>query len=149
MILPGTSQRVPRQTDEQINAQIQRRTEIRLAYYAQHREQIDERLGELEREWDIERTLEANASTLALVGTLLGVLGSRRWLVLPLAVTGFLLQHALQGWCPPVPILRRMGVRTMREIDNERHALKMLRGDYRNAHEGEQDATAILETVSQ
>jgi hypothetical protein len=45
-------------------------------------------------------------------------------------VTGFLLQHALQGWCPPVPLLRKTGVRTMREIDIERYALKALRGDF-------------------
>jgi hypothetical protein len=35
----------------------------------------------------------------------------------------FLLQHALQGWCPPVPILRRLGYRTAREIFEERLAL--------------------------
>ena len=31
---------------------------------------------------------------------------------------------------PPVPILRRLGVRTAREIDIERYALKALRGDF-------------------
>ena len=36
----------------------------------------------------------------------------------------FLLQHALQGWCPPVPILRRQGFRTRHEIDAERQALR-------------------------
>jgi hypothetical protein len=42
----------------------------------------------------------------------------------------FLLQHALQGWCPPVPFFRSRGVRTAREIDQERYALKALRGDF-------------------
>src|SRR5438874_9255842 len=32
--------------------------------------------------------------------------------------------------CPPVPVLRRKGVRTRREIDAERYALKALRGDF-------------------
>ena len=45
-------------------------------------------------------------------------------------MTGFLLQHALQGWCPPVPVFRRLGVRTTAEIDRERYALKALRGDF-------------------
>jgi hypothetical protein len=36
------------------------------------------------------------------------------------------MQHALQGWCPPVPILRRLGFRTAREIFEERLALKSL-----------------------
>ena len=42
----------------------------------------------------------------------------------------FLLQHAVQGWCPPVPFFRRRGVRTAREIEIERYALKALRGDF-------------------
>jgi hypothetical protein len=66
-----------------------------------------------------------------LTGTLLGAYVDRRFLVLPVAVTAFLLQHALQGWCPPVPVFRRLGVRTAAEIDRERYALKALRGDFR------------------
>jgi hypothetical protein len=40
------------------------------------------------------------------------------------------MQHALQGWCPPVPLLRRLGFRTSFEIEEERQALKALRGDF-------------------
>jgi hypothetical protein len=40
------------------------------------------------------------------------------------------MQHALQGWCPPLPLLRRLGVRTQQEIERERYALKALRGDF-------------------
>jgi hypothetical protein len=54
----------------------------------------------------------------------------KRWFLLPIAVQAFFLQHALQGWCPPIPVLRRLGVRTASEIDAERNALKALRGDY-------------------
>ncbi len=54
----------------------------------------------------------------------------RRWAFLPLVVTGFLLQHATQGWCPPVPIPRSLGFRTHVEIERERHALKAIRGDF-------------------
>jgi hypothetical protein len=42
----------------------------------------------------------------------------------------FLVQHAVQGWCPPLVVLRRRGVRTRREIEEERYALKALRGDF-------------------
>ena len=84
----------------------------------------------LDTEWDVERTLESNAATLALTGTLLGIFVDRRFLAIPIVVSGFLLQHALQGWCPPVPLFRRQGFRTMREIDTERYALKALRGDF-------------------
>ena len=84
---------------------------------------IDRRLEELDREWDIERALEANAAIILLIGMALGRLMNRRWYFLPTAVATFLLQHAVQGWCPPVGLFRRLGVRTEREIDEERNAL--------------------------
>jgi hypothetical protein len=93
--------------------------------------EISDRLSRLDREWDIERTLEANAASVGLLGVGLGAFVSRWFLILPTAVTAFLLQHAIQGWCPPVPLLRHLGFRTSREIDDERVALKALRGDFR------------------
>jgi hypothetical protein len=45
-------------------------------------------------------------------------------------VLPFLFQHAVQGWCPPVPLFRRLGVRTRKEIDAEKYALKAVRGDF-------------------
>jgi len=50
--------------------------------------------------------------------------------LLPTVVLSFLLLHAIQGWCPPVPVLRRLGIRTREEIDRERYALKALAGDF-------------------
>ena len=41
-----------------------------------------------------------------------------------------MLQHALQGWCPPLPLFRRLGFRTQEEIARERYALKGMRGDF-------------------
>jgi hypothetical protein len=84
---------------------------------------IPRRLEGLDREWDVERVLEANASILAFTGVVLGATVDRRWLALPAAVTAFLFQHAVQGWCPPLPALRRLGFRTVREIEDERRAL--------------------------
>lgn len=72
---------------------------------------------------------------ISLMGLALGAFLDRRWFLLPAAVAGFLLQHAIQGWCPPVPVFRRMGIRTSNEIHQERHALKALRGDYRDIPE--------------
>jgi len=129
-MIPATSERVPAHTAYEANRRIQAETEENVRYYARHPEGIDRRLRALDREWDIERVLEANAATLALAGTVLGATLDRRWLALPALVTAFLFQHAIQGWCPPLPILRRMGYRTMREIDIERTALKALRGDF-------------------
>jgi hypothetical protein len=141
-----TRHRVPHQTQDEINARVRAETARSVRYYEERMEEIPARLRALDEEWDIERAIEANASTLALFGVLMAVRGSKSWLVLPLAVTGFLLQHAIQGWCPPVPILRRLGFRTSYEIDEERQALKALRGDYRL--EGKPDrATAALDAA--
>ncbi|HEV7435802.1 MAG TPA: hypothetical protein VGO22_13160 [Pseudorhizobium sp.] len=125
-----TANRVGAQTSDEINNRLRWQMEERLAYYETHPDQIATRLAELDREWDIERTLEANASTLAFTGTMLAATVDRRWLALPAIVTGFLFQHAMQGWCPPLPILRRLGFRTAEEINQERYALKALRGDF-------------------
>jgi hypothetical protein len=131
-MLPGTSARVRKHTPPRINARIRRDIEQRLHYFAHHPDEIEERLRQLDREWDIERTLETNASALALLGVVLGATGRRGWFVLPGVVSAFLLQHALQGWCPPVPLFRRLGVRTASEIEFERYALKAVRGDFQH-----------------
>ena len=129
-MFPSTTERVPLHTSRSVNRQIEAALNESVRWHAAHPEQIDRRLRELDAEWDTERTLEANAASLSLVGTMLGATVDKRWLLLPAAVTAFLLQHAVQGWCPPLPILRRLGFRTAREIDTERNALKALRGDY-------------------
>jgi hypothetical protein len=136
MIIPPTSTRVEEHTDAQINEEIHNRTKNNvLLYSSAGSPAINHRLRELDGEWDIERVLEANAASISLMGLALGAFLDRRWFLLPAAVAGFLLQHAVQGWCPPVPVFRRMGIRTSNEIQRERHALKALRGDYRNIPE--------------
>lgn len=126
MHIPYTAQRVPQHTASRLNRRIKLRTARNIQYYVRHPEKIDERLSELDREWDIERTLEANAATITVASVLLGTFVNRKWFFLPGVVGGFLLQHAIQGWCPPLPIFRRMGVRTQSEIEQERYALKAL-----------------------
>lgn len=127
----ATTQRVRDNTDASVNARIDRRTLANVARYAAlGPDAVDARLEELDREWDIERALEANAAGVALLGLALGATRSRKWFLLPGAVAGFLLMHAIEGWCPPLPLLRRLGFRTQREIDDERTALKALRGDF-------------------
>lgn len=148
-VIPPTAGRVPRQTDEEVNERIKRQTEANVAHYARRDPRVlDIRLQELEREWDIERVLEANAATVSLIGLSLTRFVSRRWLLLPMAVGAFLLQHAVQGWCPPVSLFRRLGVRTQREIDEERYALKVLRGDFKSVEgNGSPSAQDVLHAV--
>jgi len=143
MSIPTTAGRVPAHTAERVNARIGQQTRMNIEYFSRHPDQIDERLAELDREWDIERVLEANAAAFALTGTALGLMGRKRWLLLPTVVTGFLLQHAVQGWCPPMPVFRRMGVRTAQEIEAERYALKYLRGDFDDQTHSAEDAQHV------
>jgi hypothetical protein len=136
-MIPATPDRVPQHTSPRYNRRIAQQTARSAARFAaQGADAIDRRLVQLDREWDIERTLETNAASAVLVGCALGAFVSRKLFVLPALVGGFLLQHAIQGWCPPVPILRRLGFRTQREIDEERFALKALRGDFDHIHDG-------------
>lgn len=129
--MPATNQRVSLHTCDEINERIAAETRDRIAYYAQRSaSEITRRLDELNYEWDVERALETNAAALAFTGVVMAATVDRRWLALPAIVTGFLFQHALQGWCPPLPVLRRMGFRTSAEINEERYALKALRGDF-------------------
>ena len=134
-IIPVTEERVEVNTDEEINRRIRKELEACVYYYAQWPEEIDSRLDELDREWDMERVLETSAGVFSVAGVTFGSV-HRRWFVLPALVGAFLLQHAVQGWCPPVSLLRRLGVRTTREINHERFALKALRGDFDNVRMG-------------
>ncbi|UPJ58255.1 hypothetical protein [Bradyrhizobium sp. 192] len=143
--MQDTRNRVPANTDAVINRKIRDETDARVRYYQQHKGSIRSRLRQLDEEWDIERAIECNASALAFTGVVLGATGDKRWLLLPATVAAFLFQHAIQGWCPPVPILRRMGFRTASEIEQERQALKALRGDF--AGISNDNADAILSAV--
>ncbi len=149
MLAPSAT-RVEEQTPEHVNEKIRRQTEMNIAFFTANPDQIAHRLEELEQEWDIERAIEANAATLAVVGTVFGIVKGRHWFLLPGVVGGFLLQHAIQGWCPPVSILRRMGFRTRHEIDTEYFALKALRGDFKDVSETPEklsDAKGALEAA--
>ncbi len=136
--------RVRANTSEEINRRIDREMDARVQEYARRSpEDITRRINELDREWDMERLLETNASALAFTGLVLGVTHSKRWLIVPGIVLPFLFQHAVQGWCPPVPVFRRLGVRTREEIDREKYALKVLRGDFEKAESLPRDEAAL------
>lgn len=129
--LPATTHRVEQHTLPTINEAIGQRTDAQIVRLeGAPADAIAQRLDALDREWDVERLLQTNASILVLVGLALASTVSKKFLVLPAGVFGFFAQHALQGWCPPIPVFRRLGVRTQREIERERYALKALRGDF-------------------
>lgn len=130
MVLPATTERVVLHSAQWKTCRIEKEMEQRLRFYRDHPQEIALRLRELDHEWDMERVLETNAPTIALIGFGLGAAVNRKFYLIPALVMGFLLQHALQGWCPPVPLFRRLRIRTQSEIERERYALKALRGDF-------------------
>lgn len=126
MALPDTTHRVALHTSGETNQRIAEATQRSIAYYRNHPVEIPARLKKLDREWDIERVLETNASTLIVISCIFGFIVHKLFFIIPLLVGAFLLQHALQGWCPPLPIMRRLGFRTSSEIEIERKALEKM-----------------------
>jgi hypothetical protein len=120
--------RVRRHSSHRVNARID--AELRAS--ALHRltpEGARAKLTLLDREWDLDRAVMATFAVLGGTSFALGLrsIRARRkanaWLALLGTQLGFLLAHAVVGWCPPVPVLRRLGFRTAREIEAERHAV--------------------------
>lgn len=131
-MITDTTSRVPKHTPENLNQNIVDETINNVLTHGASGPEIDRRLKTLDKEWDIERMLEANASTLVIIGVLLGAFASPWFYLISLFVGAFLLQHAIQGWCPPIRLFRRLGFRTHAEIAAEHYALRFLRGDFDN-----------------
>ena len=123
--------RVRARTRPEVNEAIDCEIAATAMFYADKSEyEISKRIEELDKEWDIGRHVETRAAVISMIGLILGLSRSRKWFILPLIATTFLLQYALQGWAPPIPLLRRFGIRTRQEIEVEKYALRALRGDF-------------------
>lgn len=132
-MISATATRVEEHTAPPINRKNRKQIEESIAKFSSGDPvAIEDRLQSLEREWDIERTLQTNFAIVSLVGLALGAFYDKRWLALTSGAAAFMVQHSLQGWCPPLAALRRLGVRSAREIEDEVFALKALRGDFQN-----------------
>jgi hypothetical protein len=116
--------RVRAHTAPHVNARIDAQVRgILDALADKDRDALVRRLSEIEREWDIDRALTANFALLGGTAFLLGLVKSQAWLYFFGAQLGFLLLHAIAGWCPPSVVARRLGVRTQQEIGAERMTL--------------------------
>lgn len=123
--------RVRARTSPKINEAIDREIAAMVRFYAGKTDyEISKRIEELDKEWDIGRHVETRAAVISMIGLVLGLKKSKKWFILPLIAATFLLQYAILGWAPPIPVLRRFGIRTKQEIDVEKYALKALRGDF-------------------
>ncbi|MGZ3460721.1 MAG: hypothetical protein ACXU86_19715 [Archangium sp.] len=125
-------------TPEGVNRRIDERVEKCVRHMAEQmdRAAISRYLEKLEHEWDLNRVVTVAASAVSLLGVLLASKGGG-WKILSGVSAGLLLQHGLFGYGPLAELVRALGVRTRREMDLEKFALKALRGDFeRIPHEG-------------
>ena len=148
MIAPTTT-RVENSTAARVNQRIRDQIEERVAQLAgASPRELTYRLVELDQEWDIERALEFNFTSVVLAGIALGTVSNRKWYLFPALAACFMMQHVFEGWCPPLVVLRRLGFRTPSEIGRERMALKILRGDFASIGVRETDAASTSSLIS-
>ncbi|MDY7225559.1 hypothetical protein [Hyalangium rubrum] len=116
----------------EVNKRIDERVERCVRHMAQQdRAEISRYLVKLEREWDINRAVTVVGSLVAVGGLALARRDGKGWRVLGGVAAGLLLQHGLLGFGPLSRLVRVLGgVRSRREIDLEKFALKALRGDF-------------------
>lgn len=136
-----TSDRVRAHTDDEVLRRIDDTTcNDLLDQVDAPAESIERRLDQLDREWDVDRVVEAKAALTGLTGLALAASGRRSSLRLPLLAASGLLLFASRGRNLFQPLYRRAGIRSAREIENERHALLALsgRGRPRKQPEGRQ-----------
>lgn len=115
--------RIRKKTFRSINEKIDSQTESNIERVkAMGPKAIQNRLNEIDREWDIDRVLMLNFSVLVFA-QLLMARRDRRWLWGPILQTPFLFMHSVLGWCPPSLWFRPMGFRTRKEIQSERETL--------------------------
>ena len=136
---PNTD-RVRARTAEAINARIDDLARQRVADSTG--QDVTERIRQLDTDWDFERVVEAEAAATGLLGLALGVTIHRSFLLIPGFVAAMMLLHAIDGWYPLLPLLRRLGLRTQDEIDRERFVLKALRGDFAGIRSAQADGRA-------
>lgn len=126
-----TAKRIKLNTNPKINERIEKDIAQNIENYKGLSDEIITfRINELDREWDTEKTLELNFASVVLLSGLLGFTVSKKWFTLAGVASLFMIGHALQGWCPPLPIMRRFGIRSSDEICDEKSKLRYLRGDY-------------------
>ncbi len=91
---------------------------------------INNRIKELEAEWDVERSIQLKASLIAFSGLALGASLGKKWLMIPAAICSFFAVHAIKGGAMPVS----GNSRTRRQIAEEQFGLKELlrKGSYKN-----------------
>lgn len=92
---------------------------------------VTKRLRQLDREWDQEQALQLGAAVVGFTGAVLSLAVSSAFIILPALAAATLAQYLVQGWCPALPLLARLGLRSCGEIDRERYTIVASLGETR------------------
>jgi hypothetical protein len=130
-MLSTTTERVARNTSPKYRQQFEQQLRENICrYMSAERHEIDQRLAELDREWNIERAIELEAPAMIALGAILGLTRSRKWFGLSVFAATMVIFHNTQGWYPLLRVFQRMGFRSQNDIEEERMALRVLRKDH-------------------
>ncbi len=96
-------------------------------------EAINDRLAQLDWEWTAGRAAKVTAAVVVLAGTALALAtGSWWWMALTAAGGLLLLQYSFSKTSWLARMFQEMGYRTGCEVEQEKFALRALRGDFRH-----------------
>ena len=109
---------------------------------------IDERIRALEDEWDVERAVTVVLSGAGVAGLIFGLLGSRVWRLLAWIALPLLFLFGQDKWKPSEGVLKSLGLRSRKEIQDEKYALKALRGDFRGVEPEPEESGSVMERNS-
>lgn len=138
-----TATRVQANTSDAVNERLRSESEARVSEVVQRSSTaIDHRLRALRSEFDVERAIEIEAPSMIATGIAAGTWLDKRFVAVSAFAAGMLLLHSTQGWYPLLPIFRRAGMRTTREIADEAFALKRARGDFEGIEQGSPEQIA-------
>jgi hypothetical protein len=121
---------IRKHTSSRANQKIDRATQESLDERAYSPDAMRARLAELEGEWNIDRALMLNFAVLGGLSAAMAMRSIHRgkglgaWAGVFATQIAFLAHHAIRRWCPPMPVFRRLGFRSEREIDAERAGLE-------------------------
>ncbi|MGE0546175.1 MAG: hypothetical protein AB7O24_12405 [Kofleriaceae bacterium] len=127
---PPSNDRIRNHTSDSVNDRIDRETQSALNEVLDSPDRIRARLAELDREWGVDRALMMVFSVLGGISAGMAMRTFHRkdrfggWAALFFTQIGFFGYHAIRGWCPPLPVIRRFGFRSNAEISAERVMLE-------------------------
>ena len=93
---------------------------------------ISDRLAQLDREWSAGRMTKATIGIMLVAGLALTAVANPWWLILPAVGGLFLMQYLFSRTSWLGATFHEMGFRSGGDIDQEKFALRALRGDFKN-----------------